>query len=133
MVLRGVSRLDAFSGYPVRAWLPGGATGVTTGAPEARPSRSSRTGAGAAPRPGTPRPYGAPPRPGRPGPLVRGTAPRKSPTPAADRDRTVSRRSKPSSRTALIGEQPNPWDRLQPQDAMSRHRGANRPRRWGRW
>ena len=48
----------------------------------------------------------------------------------ADRDRTVSRRSKPSSRTALIGEQPNPWDLLQPQDAMSRHRGAKPPRRY---
>ncbi len=48
--------------------------------------------------------------------------------PTADRDRTVSRRSEPSSRTALIGEQPNPWDLLQPQDAMSRHRGA-KPRR----
>src|SRR6187455_822584 len=66
-----------------------------------------------------------------PGPLVLGTDPRKSPTPTADRDRTVSRRSKPSSRTALIGEQPNPWDRLQPQDAMSRHRGAKPPRRCG--
>jgi len=55
-----------------------------------------------------------------PGPLVLGTAPRKSPTPTADRDRTVSRRSEPSSRTALIGEQPNPWDRIQPQDATSR-------------
>src|SRR5436190_17442407 len=65
-----------------------------------------------------------------PGPLVLGTAPRKSPTPTADRDRTVSRRSKPSSRTALIGEQPNPWDLLQPQDAMSRHRGAKPPRRY---
>src|SRR5918999_1535022 len=53
----------------------------------------------------------------RPGPLVLGTAPRKSPTPAADRDRTVSRRSKPSSRAALMGEQPNPWDLLQPRDA----------------
>ena len=50
-------------------------------------------------------------------------------TPTADRDRTVSRRSEPSSRTALIGEQPNPWDRIQPQDAMSRHRGAKPPRR----
>src|SRR5690625_5311419 len=50
-------------------------------------------------------------------------------TPTADRDRTVSRRSEPSSRTALIGEQPNPWDQLQPQDAMSRHRGAKPPRR----
>ena len=46
-----------------------------------------------------------------------------------DRDRTVSRRSEPSSRAALIGEQPNPWDRLQPQDVMSRHRGAKPPRR----
>ncbi len=57
-----------------------------------------------------------------PGPLVLRTAPLKFPAPASDRDRTVSRRSKPSSRTALIGEQPNPWDLLQPQDAMSRHR-----------
>src|SRR5690625_4160338 len=66
-----------------------------------------------------------------PGPLVLGTAPLKSPTPMADRDRTVSRRSEPSSRTALMGEQPNPWDRLQPQDATSRHRGAKPPRRYG--
>src|SRR5207244_1411475 len=57
-----------------------------------------------------------------PGPLVLGTTPFKSPAPTPDRDRTVSRRSKPSSRTAFIGEQPNPWDLLQPQDAMSRHR-----------
>ena len=64
-----------------------------------------------------------------PGPLVLRTAPLNSPTPTEDRDRTVSRRSKPSSRTALIGEQPNPWDLLQPQDAMSRHRGAKPPRR----
>ena len=66
-----------------------------------------------------------------PGPLVLGTAPLKIPTPTADRDRTVSRRSKPSSRTTLIGEQPNPWDLLQPQDVMSRHRGAKHPRRCG--
>ena len=64
-----------------------------------------------------------------PGPLVLGTAPFKNRTPTADRDRTVSRRSKPSSRTTLIGEQPNPWDLLQPQDVMSRHRGAKHPRR----
>src|SRR3990172_4321235 len=63
-----------------------------------------------------------------PGPLVLGTDPLKSPAPATDRDQTVSRRFEPSSRTALIGEQPNPWDLLQPQDAMSRHRGA-KPRR----
>ena len=66
-----------------------------------------------------------------PGPLVLGATPLKSPTPTADRDRTVSRRSEPSSRTTLIGEQPNPWDLLQPQDVMSRHRGAKRPRRYG--
>ena len=69
------------------------------------------------------------------GPLVLESNPLKSPTPTADRDRTVSRRSEPSSRTALIGEQPNPWDLIQPQDAMSRHRGANLPvdvNSWGR-
>src|SRR5256714_1786370 len=67
----------------------------------------------------------------RPGPLVLGTAFLRSPTAATDRDRTVSRRSKPSSRTALMGEQPNPWDVLPPQDAMSRHRGAKPSRRYG--
>src|SRR5213075_2588533 len=65
------------------------------------------------------------------GPLVLGTNPLNSPTPTADRDRTVSRRSEPSSRTTLIGEQPNPWDLLQPQDVMSRHRGAKLRRRCG--
>ena len=65
------------------------------------------------------------------GPLVLEAAPLKSPAPTADRDQTVSRRFEPSSRTALIGEQPNPWDLLQPQDAMSRHRGAKPPRRYG--
>ena len=64
-----------------------------------------------------------------PGPLVLGTAPLKFPAPAADRDRTVSRRSEPSSRASLMGEQPNPWDLLQPQDETSRHRGAKPPRR----
>ena len=67
----------------------------------------------------------------QPGPLVLGSTLLKSPAPTADRDRTVSRRSKPSSRTTLIGEQPNPWDLLQPQDVMSRHRGAKRCRRYG--
>ena len=67
----------------------------------------------------------------RSGPLVLGTAPLMTPTPTMDRDRTVSRRSEPSSRAALIGEQPNPWDLLQPQDATSRHRGAKPPRRCG--
>src|SRR5665648_701174 len=66
-----------------------------------------------------------------PGPLVLGATPLKPPTPMVDRDRTVSRRSEPSSRTALMGEQPNPWDLLQPQDATSRHRGAKLFRRCG--
>ena len=65
------------------------------------------------------------------GPLVLELDPLNSPTATADRDRTVSRRSEPSSRTSLNGEQPYPWDLLQPQDEMSRHRGAKRCRRYG--
>ena len=64
------------------------------------------------------------------GPLVLRTASLKFPTTTADRDRTVSRRSEPSSRTTLNGEQPYPWDQLQPQDVMSRHRGAKHRRRY---
>ncbi len=67
-----------------------------------------------------------------PNPLVLKKNLLKFRTPTADRDRPVSRRSKPSSRTALIGEQPNPWELLHPQDAMSRHRGAKLCRRYGR-
>jgi hypothetical protein len=62
------------------------------------------------------------------GPLVLESAPLNSPTPAADTDQTVSRRFEPSSCTTLTGEQPDPWDLLQPQDVISRHRGA-KPRR----
>ena len=101
LFLRGASRLDAFSVYPFPAWLPGHASDM-------QPVHQ---------------------RPVHPGPLVLRTAPLKYLTPAPDRDRTVSRRSEPSSRTALMGEQPNPWDLLQPQDAMSRHRGAKPLRR----
>src|SRR4030042_4073367 len=75
----------------------------TTGTPEFRSFRSSRTR----------------------------KASSQATTPTADRDQPVSRRFEPSSRTALIGEQPNPWDLLQPQDAMSRHRGAKPLRPWG--
>ena len=64
------------------------------------------------------------------GPLVLGAAPLRLPAPTADRDQTVSRRFKPSSRTTLNGEQPYPWDLLQPQDVMSRHRGAKHRRRY---
>src|SRR5258708_7764757 len=64
-----------------------------------------------------------------PGPLVLRNKSLTSAAPTVDKDRTVSRRSEPSSRTALTGEQPDPWDLLQPQDAMSRHRGAKPVRR----
>ena len=101
LILWSASRLDAFSVYQIRTWLLCYAFGKTTDAPVVRPSRSSRTR----------------------------TAPLKFPAPTTDRDRTVSRRSEPSSRTALMGEQPNPWNLLQLQDAMSRHRGAKPPRR----
>ena len=101
LILRGASRLDAFSVYPFRTWLP--CHGVDTQQVHQRSVH--------------------------PGPLVLRTAPLRYPAPAPDRDRTVSRRSEPSSRTALMGEQPNPWDLLQPQDAMSRHRGAKPLRR----
>ena len=67
-----------------------------------------------------------------PNPLVLGKKLFNHPTPTEDRDRPDSRRSKPSSRTALIRELRNPWDLLQPQDAMGRHRGAKPPRRYGR-
>ena len=66
-----------------------------------------------------------------PGPLVLGSTPLNFLTSTVDRDRTVSRRSKPSSRTTFVGEQPNPWNHLQLQDVMSRHRGAKRLRRQG--
>ena len=64
------------------------------------------------------------------GPLVLVSEPRKSLAPTTDRDRTVSRRPEPRSRATSIGEQPNPWDLLQPQDVTSRHRGAKPLRRF---
>ena len=103
LILRQVSYLDAFSSYLLQTWLPSVAFGK-----QLEHQRFAH-----------------------PGPLVLGTAPLKYPTPTTDKNRTVLRRSEPSSRTALIGEQPNPWDLLQPQDAMSRHRGAKPPRRYG--
>ena len=66
-----------------------------------------------------------------PGPLVLRTSPLKFPAPTVDRDRTVSRRTEPSSRTALMDEQSNPSHLLQREDAMSRHRGAKPGRRCG--
>ena len=102
LISEPASCLDAFSTYPIQTRLPGCAPGGTTGAPEVCPARSSRTSAG---------------------------SPQIS-TPTTDRDRTVSRRSEPSSRATLIGEQPNPWDLLQPRDVTSRHRGAKPLRRY---
>ena len=64
------------------------------------------------------------------GPLVLEADSFKFLTPTADRDRTVSRRSEPSSRAVFTGEQTDPWDLLQPQDTTSRHRGAKPPRRY---
>ena len=63
-----------------------------------------------------------------PGPLVLRNALIKCPAPTVDKDQTVLRRFEPSSRTSLTGEQPDPWDLLQPQDEMSRHRGAKQRR-----
>ena len=103
LILGWVSCLYAFSTYPLRTWL------ISMLLAEQLTHQ----------------------RFAHPGPLVLGTNPLNSPTLTIDKDRTVSRRSKPSSRTALIGEQPNPWDLLQPQDAMSRHRGAKPRRRYG--
>ena len=101
LILRPASRLDAFSVYQIQTWLLCRGVGLQQ----------------------------IHQRFVHPGPLVLRTAPLKYPTPTPDRDRTVSRRSEPSSRAALMGEQPNPWDLLQPQDAMSRHRGAKPLRR----
>ena len=101
LILRKVSRLYAFSAYPDRTSLPSGAL-----VEQLDHKRFVQLG-----------------------PLVLEPGPLKFPPPTADRDRTVSRRSEPSSRTALIGEQPNPWELLHPQDAMSRHRGAKPERR----
>ena len=103
LILGWASHLDAFSGYPFQTSLPSFALGE-----QLEHERFVHSG-----------------------PLVLGTAPFKYPTPTEDKDRTVLRRSEPSSRTTLIGEQPNPWDLLQPQDVMSRHRGAKPPRRYG--
>ena len=65
-----------------------------------------------------------------PGPLVLRINLFKLPATTADKDQTVSRRSEPSSRTTLMGEQPNPWNILLLQDVMSRHRGAKHSRRY---
>src|ERR1700746_2434864 len=66
----------------------------------------------------------------KPGPLVLRFEPLQFPAPTVAKERTHSRRAEPSSRTALTGEQPDPWDLRQPQDAMSRHRGAKPGRRY---
>ena len=101
LILRPASRLDAFSVYQIQTWLLCRGVGLQQ----------------------------IHQRFVHPGPLVLRTAPLKFPTPTTDRDRTVSRRSEPSSRATLMGEQPNPWKRLHLQDVTSRHRGAKPPRR----
>src|SRR4051812_42257752 len=64
-----------------------------------------------------------------PSPLVLGRKLRKSPAPATDRARPVPPWSNPSPRPAFIGKPPTPWELPPPQDALTRHRGANPPRR----
>ncbi len=46
-----------------------------------------------------------------------------------DRDRTVSRRSEPSSRATLIGDTDEPLVHAPAPGVTSRHRGAKPPRR----
>lgn len=89
---------------PEERWLPGDATGITTGTPAVPPPRSSRTG---------------------------GSTPQASSPPHRIKIRPGSRRSKSSSHASFMGEHPNPWDRLQPQDEASRHRRIEPRRRWG--
>ena len=101
----GLGASDAFSAYPEGMWL----SSVLL------PSGEQLAHQGFLPR----------------SPLVLARALLKYPTLAPDRDRTVLRRSEPSSRTLLTGEQPDHWDLLQPQDRMSRHRGAKPGRRYG--
>jgi hypothetical protein len=60
-----------------------------------------------------------------------GPFPLRQPALPADKVRPVSRRSKPSSRSLLIGEQPHPWPLMQGQDRKSRHRGTKPRGRWG--
>lgn len=55
------------------------------------------------------------------GPLILGKGPPNALTPTLDMDQTVSRLSEPSSHTALVGEQSNPWNILQPQVMKSKH------------
>jgi len=43
LISRPASHLDAFSAYPSRTWPTSHAAGATTGTPEVRPPRSSRT------------------------------------------------------------------------------------------
>ena len=43
LISRRASHLDAFSAYPFRTWPTSHAAGATTGTPEVRPPRSSRT------------------------------------------------------------------------------------------
>ena len=102
LILEMASRLDAFSAYHIAHGYP------------------------AMPLAGQPAHHWCVPS----GPLVLGREFLKLPAPTTDRDRTVSRRSEPSSRAALTGEQTDPWDLLRPQDAASRHRGAKLRRRY---
>ncbi|CDG65612.1 hypothetical protein MBMB1_1766 [Methanobacterium sp. MB1] len=97
------SGLDAFSLYNLARSCPA-MPYQTTGRPEAPTARSSRTGA---------------------------TFPSDNKTIPLDSNQPVSRRSKPSSRSPLMGEQPHPWVMLHTQDGKNRHRSSKPQGRYG--
>ena len=76
----------------------------TTGRPETPTARSSRTGT---------------------------TFRSSNKTLLLDSNQPVSRRSKPSSRSPLMGEQPHPWVLLHTQDGKNRHRSSKPQGRYG--
>ncbi len=105
LILGWASRLDAFSGYPDPAWLPGACRGC-----DSRDTRGWSPGILS---------YDLE----LPSSLQR---PRRIGTDLSHDGLN------PAHVPLFMGEQPNPWDLLQPQDAMSRHRGAKLRRRWER-
>jgi len=97
LILGRASHLDAFSGYPFQTWLPSDAPGGTAGTPEVCP---------------------------RPVLSYWERLPSSHLRPQRIETDLSHDGLNPARGSLLIGEQPNPWDLIQPQDVMSRHRGA---------